>query len=143
MQRSSKNPWRKLWGVSCGGSVARRRGRDELHDDGIHLAAMVTAAVGTRAQEWSTYMEAWKANCATLDEKVTAVAKQLDEKVVAVTKQLAVKGGHRREAGGQLEGRLDTEIEQLNDELAGLEGAGSSMRSVESRCTETMKGHQN
>ena len=34
---------------------------------------------------------------------------------------------------GQLEGRLDTEIEQLNDELAGLEEAGSSMSSVESR----------
>ena len=111
----------------------------------------------------NTCMEAWKANCATLDEKVTAVTKQLDEKVVAISRQLteheaiAAKQLQAREdcdllraAGaqpqarvGQLEGRLDMEIEQLNDELAGLEGAGSSMRSVESSCMKMIKGHQN
>ena len=134
-------------------SVAKARW-DELHDDGMHLAAMATAAVDTRAQEWSTCMEAWKANCATLDEKVTAATKQLDENVVAISRQRAEKeaiaakqlqareedcdlfraaGARLQTRIGQLEARLDTEIEQLSDELAGLEEAGSSMRSVESR----------
>ena len=43
---------------------------------------------------------------------------------------------------GQLEARLDTEIEQLNDELTDLDKAGSAMRSMESRCTEMLKKHQ-
>ena len=87
-----------------------------------------------------SYMEAWKGNCATLDEKVTDVTKQLDEKVVAISRQLAQKevtaakqlqglrgidflraGARFQARAGQFEGRLDTEIEQLNDELAGLE----------------------
>ena len=71
-------------------SVAKARW-DELHDDGMHLAAMATAAMDTRAQEWSTCMEAWKANCVILDEKVTAATKQLDENVVAISRQRAEK----------------------------------------------------
>ena len=42
-------------------------------------------------------------------------------------------------SAGQLEARLDPEIEQLNDELTDLDKAGSAMRSVESRCTEMLK----
>ena len=73
-------------------------------------------------------MEAWKACCATLDEKVTAVTEQLDEKVVAIRRKRRpsprprAAGGRLQARVGQLEGRLNTEIEQLNDELACLEG---------------------
>ena len=52
------------------------------------LAAMLAAAVDTRAQEWNTCTEALNADCAILDEKVTAVTKQLDEKVIVVSRQL-------------------------------------------------------
>ena len=71
-------------------SVAKARW-DELHDDGMHLAAMATAAMDTRAQEWSTHMEAWKANCATLDEKVVAISRQLAEKEAIAAKQLQAR----------------------------------------------------
>ena len=105
---------------------------------------MVAATINTRAQQWNTYMEAWKADCAILDEKVTALTKKLDEKVIAVSRQLAEKeavaakqlqarkeecdllraAGTRLEARlGQLEGRLDTEIEQLNGELSDFDVA--------------------
>ena len=106
-----------------------------------------TSAV-TRVQEWFI----------TLDERVTAVVRQLDEKVLAFSEQLAeaakkLKAGEDdcdslRAAGsrlqartGQLEARLDTEIEQLNDELTDTDKAGSAMRSMESRCTEMLKKH--
>ena len=95
----------------------------------------------------------------SVDEKVTALARQLDEKVLAFSKQLAeaakklkareedcdflrAAGSRLQARTGQLEARLDTEIEQLNDELAGLEEAGSAMRTVESRCMEMLKVHQ-
>ena len=108
-----------------------------------------TSAADTWAQEW--YI--------SLDERVTALGRQLDEKVLAFSKQLAqpvkqlkareddcdsfrVAGSRLQARTEQLEVRLDTEIEQLNDGLADLEEAGSAMRSVESRCMVTLKGHQ-
>ena len=108
-----------------------------------------TSAADTRAQEWFI----------TLDERMTAVVKQLDEKALAFSKQLAeavkqlkareedcdflrAAGSRLQARTGQLEARLDTETEQLNDELAGLEEARSAMRTVESRCMEMLKVHQ-
>ena len=93
-----------------------------------------TSAADARTQEWFF----------TLEERVTAVVRQLDEKVLAFSEQLveAAKklkageddcnfiraGGSRLQARtGQLEARLDTEIEQLNDELADWEKARSAM----------------
>ena len=95
----------------------------------------------------------------SVDEKGMAVAKQLDEKVLAFSRQLAeaakqlkareeecdflrAVGSRLQARTGQLEARLDTEIEQLKDEHAGLEEAGSMMRTVESRCMEMLKVHQ-
>ena len=54
----------------------------------------------------------WRSECATLDEKVTALTKQLDEKVIAVSRQPADRAaGTPFEARlGQLD-RLDIEIE--------------------------------
>ena len=80
-------------------------------------------------------MEAWKADCAILDNNVTALTKQLDEKVRAISRQLMEKGvvtkqlpareedcDLLRAAGtglqarmAQLEAKLHTKIEQLND----------------------------
>ena len=88
-----------------------------------------TSAADTRAQEW--YI--------TLDERVTALVRQLDEKVLAFSKQLAeavkqlkaredslrIAGSRVQARTGQLEARLDAEIEQLNDGLTDLEKAGS------------------
>ena len=108
-----------------------------------------TSAADTWAQEW--YI--------SLDERVTAPGRQLDEKVLAFSKQLAeavkqlkaweddcdslrVAGSRLQARTEQLEVRLDTEIEQLNDGLADLEEAGSAMRSVERRCMVMLKGHQ-
>ena len=105
-----------------------------------------TSAADTRAQEW--YI--------TLDERVTALARQMDDKVLAFSKQLAeavkqlkareddcdslrAAGSRLQARTGQLEARLDTEIEQLNDELTDLEKTGSAMRSVESRCSKSTK----
>ena len=97
------------------------------------------------------------------DERVTALVRQLDEKVLAFSRELAeavkqlkareddcdslrIAGSRLQARTGQLEARLDTEIEQLNDGLADLEKAGSAMRTVESRCIENLstllKGHQ-
>ena len=105
---------------------------------------------GYAGQEWYV----------TLDERVTALVRQLDEKVLAFSKQLAeavkqlaeavkqlkvreddcdslrAAGSRLQARTGQLEARLDTEIEQQNHELTGLEGAVSAMRTVESRCIE-------
>ena len=47
---------------------------------------------------------------------------------------LRVAGSRLQARTGQLEARLDTEIEQLHDELTDLDKAGSAMRSVDSRC---------
>ena len=85
--------------------------------------------------------------------------RQLDEKVLAFSEQLAeaakklkareddcdflrAAGSRLQARTGQLEARLDTEVEQLNDELTDLDKAGSAMRSMESRCTEMLKKHQ-
>ena len=87
-----------------------------------------TSAADTRAQEWFF----------TLDERVTAVVRQLDEKVLRFSKQvlkardddcdfLRAAGSRLQTRTGQLEARLDSEIEQLNDELADLEKARSAM----------------
>ena len=112
-------------------------------------APNATSAADTRAQEW--YI--------TLDERVTALVRLLDEKVLAFSKQLAeapkklkareddcdslrAAGSRLQARTGQLEARLDTEIEQLNDELTDLDKAGSAMRSMESRRTEMLKKHQ-
>ena len=92
-----------------------------------------------------------------ISAQVTALTKQLDEKVGAISRQLMEKGvvtkqlrareedcDLLRAAGAwlqariaQLEAKPDMEIEQLNDELAGLEAAGSSMRSVGCGIRET------
>ena len=104
------------------------------------------SAADTRAQE----------GFFTLDERLTALVRQLDEKVLAFSKPLAeavkqlkaredslrIAGSRVQARTGQLEPRLDTEIEQLNDELTDLDKAGSAMRSMESRCTEMLKKHQ-
>ena len=71
-----------------GGSVAKTR----ADHNGMHLAAVAAAAVDTRGPRVE-HARAWKANCATLDEKATAVTKHLDEKVVAISRQM---GGKRR-----------------------------------------------
>ena len=112
-------------------------------------ALNATSAADTRSQEWFF----------TLDERVTAVVRQLDEKVLAFSEQLAeaakklkareddcdslrAAGSRLQARTEQLEARLDTEIEQLNDELTDLDKAGPAMRSMESRCTEMLKKHQ-
>ena len=119
--------------------------KDEIRAE----APEATSAADTRAQEW--YI--------TLDDRVAAFVRQLDEKVLAFSMQLAkaVKqlkaweddcdslrvAGSRLQAGtGQSEARLDTEIEQLHDELTDLDKAGSAMRSMDSRCMKMLKGHQ-
>ena len=89
----------------------------------------VTSAADTRAQDW--YI--------TLDERVTALVRHLDEKVLAFSRQLAeavkqlkareddcdsirAAGSRLQARTGQLEARLDTEIEQLNTSSRVWEG---------------------
>ena len=55
---------------------------------------------------------------------------------------LRAAGSRLQARTGQLEARLDTDIEQLNNELEGLAEAGSAMISVESRCMEMLNRHQ-